>query len=1073
MSDGQLALNTNLVSPGLFFKDSNGDSVKVGPVHVGTTAPNATPGAGGQAGNSKGEQWLDTSSSRYVFKIWDGTAWRTEDGEFVNVSGDTMTGALGIIAGTAAAPGVFFSGDTNTGIYSPGADQVAVATNGAGRLYIASDGKVGIGTSAPGKLLEVSSSTDATIRINDPATVGTVDRYIGGVEYYTNDSSGGAKVACSIKGYHVDLSGKGRLQFATGNETTAMTINGSQQVGIGTTSPGAALEINAAAATSPFIAKINTSEVARIDSSGRLLVGTSSNLGNSEILQVNSTSPANVLGVYRQSNDASGPRIFLGKTRGSETSIVQNGDIIADIRFVASDGVDIASQAASIGSYVDGTPGANDMPGRLVFSTTADGASSPTERMRITSAGLVGIGTSSPGAGCDIRRSVQIVPNSAGNISTPIPNGLFVLTSQSANNSSTKIIGLASDRTDFYSSINSVRGSGSSNLGISFSTSAGTAPAERMTISPAGNVGIGTTSPLGFLHIESPATTAGWQLRLDSVGLANESGFYRSAADNYEMVLRNGLGGLSYLTNTGGASTATLEFNVQGSERARIDSSGRLLVGTSTALTAFFGTPVNKLAIGGGSAPQVIGCYAANQFGPRFDFIKSRSATVNGQAIVSIGDGLGELYFGGSDGTAPIPAARIICQVDGTPGTNDMPGRLMFDTTADGASSPTERMRITSAGLVGIGTTSPNAPLEVLDGQSDGLTNTGLIVSSFLPRIVLNDRTAGQTYIDFRNDSGNLIVGYGPKDTYGTRTGERLRIDSGGRLLVGMSTNYTIGDSSGWSVQVGNSAGISNLRTGNNSSPSYLVLAKTRATSAGSFAILQNNDIVGDISFAADDGTDYATNAAKIRCEVDGTPGANDMPGRLVFSTTADGTAGPAERMRIDSGGRLLFGTSTNGGAGGLTIRPNFSAGAASLVFDRANTASTSTVVSFENNDSTVGTITHTNTATAYNTSSDYRLKENVVPLDGAIARLNQIPVHRFNFIADPDTVVDGFIAHEAQEVVPECVTGTKDEVDDDGNPVMQGIDQSKLVPLLTAALQEAIAKIEVLEQRLNDAGIN
>jgi hypothetical protein len=94
MSDGQLALNTNLVSPGLFFKDSNGDLVKVGPVHVGTTAPNVTPGAGGQAGNSKGEQWLDTSSSRYVFKIWDGTAWRSEDGEFVNVSGDTMTGAL-------------------------------------------------------------------------------------------------------------------------------------------------------------------------------------------------------------------------------------------------------------------------------------------------------------------------------------------------------------------------------------------------------------------------------------------------------------------------------------------------------------------------------------------------------------------------------------------------------------------------------------------------------------------------------------------------------------------------------------------------------------------------------------------------------------------------------------------------------------------------------------------------------------------------------------------------------------------------------------------------------------------
>lgn len=136
MSDGQLAMNTNLASPGLFLKDSNGDLVKVGPVHVGTTAPNATPASGGQAGNSVGEQWLDTSSSRYVFKIWDGTAWRTEDGEFVNANGDTMTGALGIIAGSASTPGLFFSGDANSGLYSPGADQVAVATNGTQRLTV-------------------------------------------------------------------------------------------------------------------------------------------------------------------------------------------------------------------------------------------------------------------------------------------------------------------------------------------------------------------------------------------------------------------------------------------------------------------------------------------------------------------------------------------------------------------------------------------------------------------------------------------------------------------------------------------------------------------------------------------------------------------------------------------------------------------------------------------------------------------------------------------------------------------------------------------------------------------------
>jgi hypothetical protein len=142
----------------------------------------------------------------------------------------------------------------------------------------------------------------------------------------------------------------------------------------------------------------------------------------------------------------------------------------------------------------------------------------------------------------------------------------------------------------------------------------------------------------------------------------------------------------------------------------------------------------------------------------------------------------------------------------------------------------------------------------------------------------------------------------------------------------------------------------------------------------------------------------------------------------------------------------------------------------ASLLLNRHSSNGTLVVIRRANAD--VGSISVTTTATAYNTSSDYRLKENVVPLIGAVDRLNQLQVHRFNFIVDPDKTVDGFIAHEAQAVVPECVTGTKDEVDDDGNPIYQGIDQSKLVPLLTAALQEALQKIEDLESRLTAAGL-
>jgi hypothetical protein len=142
------------------------------------------------------------------------------------------------------------------------------------------------------------------------------------------------------------------------------------------------------------------------------------------------------------------------------------------------------------------------------------------------------------------------------------------------------------------------------------------------------------------------------------------------------------------------------------------------------------------------------------------------------------------------------------------------------------------------------------------------------------------------------------------------------------------------------------------------------------------------------------------------------------------------------------------------------------------IVINDTDSATNAAAVRFNYNGTTVGSITTTSSATAYNTSSDYRLKENIAPLAGAVDRLNQLRVHRFNFIADADRTVDGFLAHEAQAIVPECVVGTKDEVDADGNPVYQGIDQSKLVPLLTAALQEAIAKIETLEARLTAAEI-
>jgi hypothetical protein len=122
----------------------------------------------------------------------------------------------------------------------------------------------------------------------------------------------------------------------------------------------------------------------------------------------------------------------------------------------------------------------------------------------------------------------------------------------------------------------------------------------------------------------------------------------------------------------------------------------------------------------------------------------------------------------------------------------------------------------------------------------------------------------------------------------------------------------------------------------------------------------------------------------------------------------------------------------------------------------------------FYRNGNQVGSITTSGTTgVAYNTSSDHRLKTNLEPLSNAVARLLQIPVRRFNWLADPNGAkVDGFLAHEAQAIVPESVTGHKDEVDAEGKPIHQGIDQSKLVPLLVAAVQELAARVAALETR-------
>jgi hypothetical protein len=473
-------------------------------------------------------------------------------------------------------------------------------------------------------------------------------------------------------------------------------------------------------------------------------------------------------------------------------------------------------------------------------------------------------------------------------------------------------------------------------------------------------------------------------------------------------------------------TSGTLGLWTNNTERLRIDSAGLVGIGTSDPSTILtIQKNIDSSAYGSGT--QVIDFKTPY---PGFDVGTIKSS----------------IYSGVS---SQVPLA-----------TNK--GYLAFLT--HNGTSLTEKLRIESNGSVGIGATpSAGNKLHVAVDADGDYAIYGISPGS-----------SGLTGLNPDGTNGNVLRWGGVGTNAGVlrfisgASSERARLTSSGQLLVGTSTGVAIGAGSEALIQGAVSTGfnLALYSTINSSGAGGIAIGKSR-----NGAVVQNNDDLGSIVFAGHDGTDYQTRSASIAAFVDGTPGANDMPGRLTFSTTADGAASPTERMRITNDGYIRFNiTGDPGSSGNNGVQIGF----ASQNYWRSRNSGTGSYghMVFYNDNGNVGNITTSGSATAYNTSSDYRLKENVAAVTDGITRLQQLKPSRFNFIADPDHTVDGFIAHEAQAVVPECVTGEKDAVDADGNPVYQGIDQSKLVPLLTAALQEAIAKIESLEARLTAAGI-
>jgi hypothetical protein len=548
----------------------------------------------------------------------------------------------------------------------------------------------------------------------------------------------------------------------------------------------------------------------------------------------------------------------------------------------------------------------------------------------------------------------------------------------------------------------------------------GTSNTERMRLTSAGLLGLGTSSPIARLHVTGGDSVFGAGNLTRILNASQVIDFTNAAQDTYVAGRLNGLN-LKFYTNTG----AGIDIN----------STGRVGIGTSSPTNALLHV----------SSPISAGAIKSEDTGSTGSFLRILGDAASGNLI------------------------------NWKTGTN-----LRFATSDDNYGSFTERLRIDSSGRVGIGTTAPSNTLHLSAAANHGITlaRTGTNAGG----VVLNVTSFGAA--DFKADNTfNIQSGTTAPIVFNTSgANERARIDSSGRLLVGTSTSRSVGDDAQSPLQVSTTSfgGLSLVNNRADTSAATLSLGKQRSGAVGGSTIVLNNDSLGALIFAGGDGTDLETAAAYIQCFVDGTPGSNDMPGRLVFSTTADGAASPTERMRISSTGQVSINTTADpvtaffdgtlrvaSSTTTTSFRGTGVAGAILQSLWHEATSGDNQFVSFgtETTRLTRGSISYNRAGglVAYNTTSDYRAKTILGDIDNSGKAIDALKVYRG--VMNGATVERPMlVAHEAQEVAPYCVTGEKDAVDDDGNPIYQQMDHQALVPLLIAEIQQLRNRVAALE---------
>jgi hypothetical protein len=425
----------------------------------------------------------------------------------------------------------------------------------------------------------------------------------------------------------------------------------------------------------------------------------------------------------------------------------------------------------------------------------------------------------------------------------------------------------------------------------------------RLFVDSVGNVGIGVTSAQTELHVGGSgqqdiligSTNAGGaRLVLDGDSNGDASG-----GDFAEIV--HTTGGHLEIRARNPADDATMRFEVDAGEAMRITSNGRLGVGTSSPQSI-----VDISQTNGGDI------YITNptNYGttPGINPTNRTSNGISWRGNINTG-------FGSVSTIRETNFIRSVLE-DTSTGNSATQGRyaLTFGTASGGSgvSQAVERVRIDYLGRVGIGTTSP-ADMFHVQTNATGRLLIGPNGSSNFHNKIYNDN--GDLLISSEGSASDMIVGSNRNIIF--RTGgvdsgdEAARIDSSGRLLVGTSSARRVGSTT-FPLSLYESTTHTILAVvANNVSGGTLCLGGTGGSSIGSNTLVSDNQTIGGIRFAAADGADLQSDCARIFAQIDGTPDANDVPGRLVFSTTANGASSPTERARLTSDGELLVGTTT------------------------------------------------------------------------------------------------------------------------------------------------------------------